>query len=91
ATREAAIKTHRGKKQNPAVVEKRAAALRGKPKSAAHIAALSLARRGLVMVRPIGGGPSFKVPANDPRLLSGELVGVTAGRFWVHNPITKVN
>lgn len=88
-TRRVASETHRGKKQSDELVKKRADAMRGRKFSADHSMALSKARKGKVMVRSRDGGPSFKVSVDDHRLLSGELVGVTSGRIWVHNPQTR--
>lgn len=78
----------RGKKQSARAIETRANALRGHKQSPEHVAALAMTRRGKIMVRPRDGGRSFKVAPDDPRLLAGEVVGVTHGRVWVHNPAT---
>ena len=77
----------RGKKQTPEFIKKRTEALKGRHHSEESKTKMSNARKGLIFVRDLDG-KCFKTTSTNPRYISGELVGVSKGRNWFHNPNT---
>jgi len=77
----------RGRIQSSEERLKHSVALIGKPKSEIHKQNLSKVRKGLIFVKD-KTGKCFKLPPDSPLLLTGELVGVSKGNSWYHDPLT---